>query len=109
MDLDEMDRNFGTTAQQRASQVAMTKRFQFMFALTALHELTHAFIGYLHHERDPNILAAQTPPHVSHLDYGRPDAVYPRGESGRWIKNQLFGGAIEYYRSIGGGDRQVSL
>lgn len=42
-------------------------------ALAALHEVTYTFIDHLNYERYRFVIAATTPPHISHFGYGTPD------------------------------------
>ncbi|KAH7001250.1 hypothetical protein EDB80DRAFT_87520 [Ilyonectria destructans] len=87
------------------------KRFQFMLAATAAHELCHVFVAYLSGGRDTGY--SYTPPTVSHLDLGYTapggEDDQSTGESGRWFENALFGGSLEFYRDPQDDNRQVGI
>ncbi|OAA66568.1 plasma membrane ferric-chelate reductase [Niveomyces insectorum RCEF 264] len=76
------------------------RHFLFMFGAATVHELCHAFVGYL--AQGAVSANALTPPNVDHLDYGSSQSQLldiPRGEAGRWVENILYGGSLEYYFS----------
>ncbi|RFU36295.1 hypothetical protein B7463_g96, partial [Scytalidium lignicola] len=84
------------------------QEFLFMFACTTLHEMAHLFICYLSLTNQ-----LDTPPKVTHLDYGGvidDDGIWQQGgDSGRWLENMLYGGSIEFYRNTREGDQQCGM
>lgn len=70
--------------------------------------MAHLFVAYLALGNSHN-----TPRRVTHSNYGRRVRqgrnVVIYGESGRWLENTLYGGAIEFYRDIQESDDQVFI
>jgi hypothetical protein len=98
---------------QRAVLLRRHKSFQFLFAIATVHEMAHAFFGYLSHGSRNGRFA--TPPPLSHLDYGpflqtfdAMGTTWQKGESGRWLENVLFGGSVEFFAN-NEGEGQVSI
>lgn len=87
-------RRAGSSAAKTYSQ--RWRDFLFVFACATLHELAHLFLGYLSQGDRPD-----TPDEVTYLNYGSARGptgrLIPGGESGRWLENSLYGGAIEFY------------
>ncbi|KAJ6443841.1 hypothetical protein O9K51_02228 [Purpureocillium lavendulum] len=82
--------------------------FLFVFACATLHELAHLFLGYLSKGERPD-----TPDDITHLTYGdgrdaRGNRI-PGGESGRWVENNLYGGAVEFYADEKQGSSQPGV
>ncbi|CRK36813.1 hypothetical protein BN1723_015135, partial [Verticillium longisporum] len=100
------NRNGGGSSPQAKKMSARHRSHLFMFSLAMAHELTHLFVAYLAQGNLED--AAYTPPEVSFANYGSVpgDAGEVRGESGRWLESQLWGGAIEFYRDIEDDDGQ---
>lgn len=74
------------------------KRFQFAFATTIAHEVSHLLLTWLGKGRP------HTPPNLTIQGYGDPDA----GEAGRYFEMYAFGGTLEFYRDPQQDNRQVS-
>jgi hypothetical protein len=96
--------NSDLTETRRAHLLDRHKQFQFVFAIATAHELCHVFVAYL--SRNTNNGERFTPGGVTFLEYGESEEV---GESGRFIENLLFGGAMEWYRDRNDDDGQVSI
>ncbi|KAG7108352.1 hypothetical protein HYQ44_012505 [Verticillium longisporum] len=99
----------GGSSPQAKKMSARHRSHLFMFSLAMAHELTHLFVAYLAQGNLED--AAYTPPEVSFANYGSVpgDAGEVRGESGRWLESQLWGGAIEFYRDIEDDDGQTGI
>jgi hypothetical protein len=99
--LDRADRHPDARERQRQRKlhVERHKHFQFIFAITTVHELCHVFFGYI--SGNGRFGEVGTPPEITHLDYGENSWIEEEnedltGESGRWVENFLFGGSLEY-------------
>jgi hypothetical protein len=74
--------------------------YQLKLACTFVHEVAgHMLLTFL--DRDRPV----TPPTIGHAQYTGAQAG---GESGRFLEQRLWGGAIEFYREPSRGDLQVS-
>jgi hypothetical protein len=75
------------------------KNFLVMFACGLVHETAHIVITWLSNGRE------DTPPSIGVAGYN--NRGNNRGEAGRRLELELFGGTLEYYRDLNHSDRQV--
>ncbi|KAK7416157.1 hypothetical protein QQX98_005354 [Neonectria punicea] len=78
--------------------------------------MCHAFLGYISQNGTlggGTLGDLDTPPEITHLDYGASEIVGKngviKGEAGRWVENELFGGSLEFYRDHNDDDGQTGV
>ncbi|KAH8676525.1 hypothetical protein BGZ60DRAFT_259380 [Tricladium varicosporioides] len=86
---------------QCARQPQRFRQFQFMMALTLVHEGgAHLLVTAMTNGDDLG-----TPPHVSGVGFGSEES----GEAGRALETILFGGCVEFYRNPNEDDQQPGI